>query len=212
MSSCAGQKKAIVYFEYTGENERSVTSYSPPVSFTTETVESGGNTETNRYKLEYYRSDNEGNIREDFGAYTTVYWRSGVIGQAYIKYRTSTRATFNPFQTGLIIDLGSFKDGNHIWVDSSTEGQVRWTFRDFRTWKIQIVGVIAESTEQTTSECKLEISDSTGIIYTETRDECPQVRIECGKECPPNSCECTHGGHRCCFDSTTGKLIKVIKL
>ena len=63
-----------------------------------------------------------------------------------------------------------------------------------------------------TSECIFTVSDSKGRIYTETREFCPIVRIECGKDCPPNTCECVHFGHKCCFDSSTGKLVKKIEL
>ncbi|WP_157096803.1 hypothetical protein [Picosynechococcus sp. PCC 8807] len=42
---------------------------------------------------------------------------------------------------------------------------------------------------------------------------CPGfVRIEDASQCPPGSCSCDHRDYRCCIDSSSGQIIKKIRL
>lgn len=51
-------------------------------------------------------------------------------------------------------------------------------------------------------QCKFTVRDNSGIIYTQTTASCPvNVTASCGKQCPPNTCECRHGNKVCCYDS-----------
>lgn len=44
-------------------------------------------------------------------------------------------------------------------------------------------------------------------IYKETRGICPEWKLKCEDECPPNTCECRHGNRVCCYNSQ-GYVVK----
>jgi len=58
------------------------------------------------------------------------------------------------------------------------------------------------------SDCRLEISDSRGIVWENLYSgKCPQYNVVCGKGCPPNTCECQHANRVCCYNSN-GIVVK----
>lgn len=52
------------------------------------------------------------------------------------------------------------------------------------------------------STCTLTVNDATGIVFTKTAATCPEVKVECGRRCPPSTCECVCSNNRvCCYNA-----------
>jgi hypothetical protein len=61
--------------------------------------------------------------------------------------------------------------------------------------------------------CKIVIIHEDNEIVEIPLNYCPEwVNLLDFQACPAGSCECIHDGHKCCYDNSTGALIKVIPL
>lgn len=196
---CEGNKEARVTFVNSGSTDvQTVISTHPPIKWETQII-AGGSTDPFGGKGQccdrnYYvwcdRSIDGGNT-----------WTANVV-------RIPIR--------GKIIGLARVNQpapSTGIWYDVIYEdcNGVRRTYRGYsadsshylRINHIEILygypdncGTTGEST------CKFIVSDASGIVYTQTTASCPtNVTVSCGKQCPPNTCECRHGNRVCCYDS-----------
>jgi hypothetical protein len=58
------------------------------------------------------------------------------------------------------------------------------------------------------NQCVFEVLKNNQVIYSQTKLVCPTVTYFCGEQCPPGTCECVNGSTVCCYDTSTGKVVK----
>lgn len=58
------------------------------------------------------------------------------------------------------------------------------------------------------NSCIFTITQNGNVVYQKIRDVCPIVTYACGEQCPDGSCECTNGSTVCCYDPSTGRVVK----
>jgi hypothetical protein len=58
------------------------------------------------------------------------------------------------------------------------------------------------------NQCTFTVTKNGQVVYQKTDSVCPVVNYFCGEECPPGTCECTNGSTVCCYDTSTGKVVK----
>lgn len=198
---CGGNREARVYFKYPGSEEDVVVSQNPPVLYRTEIVQAqnaplGGMGQcpvAYEVKVRIYRRYANGQVYDSIS--TPANCASGFFGpiQGIVVEQTGT----NSIRMGI---AGRDRNARPLTLyrfsAGGTPSDWEFTFISIRRCDNQ-----PDSCGTTESQCKFTVTDQTGLIYTRTSSNCPQVRIECGKKCPPNTCECRRGRDVCCFNS-----------
>ena len=236
--ACEGSKTALVYFQYEGEGERVIKSYSPPVSYALTPIPpkpgeqfgvynftyGGAYTETIAFPCNSDKFTNQ--ISSDITGRILDWWCqpwqidttiSATIWQDVIEANSPTgKATCSIAR--FTRDNKPAYNATHWYYCKVEDANGHISIRTINANRYHVQARIFPPVSKTIqepgtgSQCKFEAFESKGIIYTETRETCPIVRIECEEECPPETCcECICNGYKCCYGNE-GKAIKRIKL
>lgn len=195
---CGGFKEARVNFKYPTSDWDVIVSQKPPVLYRTEIIQ------TQNAPL-----GGMGQCPVNYEVKVRVYRRSG----GYDSISTPSNCAsgfFGPIQ-GLVFDrptatsfrmgiAGRDRNGNPLTLYRFSAGGSPDDW-EFTITSIRRCDNQPDNCGTTEPRCKFTVTDKTGIIYDRTESECPQVTVDCGKKCPPNTCECRNGMFVCCYDS-----------
>lgn len=194
----------LIHFRYPEEEWQSVRSYNPPITFSLNEEGNAGKCET-RYSVsrtfEYWRFGVFQSLQSSTSSYDGAI---GIIKSAKNSDHTSPSI---PGNSAIWINTGiTTRYPNGFWnrIEGSTTSGVEYK-NPIITNLVRTDGLPDNCGEP---ECRFEVTDALGVIYSRTETECPEVQG--GSKCPPDTCcECEKGNRLCCY-SCEGKLLREI--
>lgn len=210
---CEGNKEARVTFQNSGSTDvQTVISKSPPVRWETQIIQGqppvfGGLGQCPTYYdvtvsyLECLSCGYDCSAPRNKRTRTTT---TRVMGPVQDVLWTSTQSpNINNRKVALVIRANN--QSTNVIGGSGGVCMAIWEPTLYNIFSVNIVRVDGKPDNcapPTENQCKFIVSDNSGIIYTQTTAQCPtNVTATCGKQCPPNTCECRHGNRVCCYDS-----------
>lgn len=172
--------EARVEYQYTGEAKQTITTSNPPISFTTtQTDPQPAQCPVNYYlKYRYYYNADGTNVS---GLFNSSSFSGGISGVRIRLYGNGRDDMFNSDDV-----LTSFQyDRVDLYLDYPDGSEIKLLSSNANTYGMRVEGYYRYdglADDCGTGGCKFEVSDSTGIIYTETREECPTAQtfdVEC---------------------------------
>lgn len=194
---CGGFAEARVNFKYPTSDWDVIVSQNPPILYRTEIIQTQNSPLGGMGQCPVAYEVKVRNYRKS-GGYDTISTRncsSGLYGP--IKGIIVERLTTNSIRVGI---AGRDRNGSPLIIYNFSGGGTP------DDWEFNIVSIRRcdnqpDNCGTTESSCKFTVVDETGIIYNRTEPTCPRVSIDCGRKCPPNTCECIHGNRICCYNS-----------